>query len=267
MDLSDQSKIKEVTARYKDCINSATGIRKYQSNQLIFLESYTKTIIEIVKQAENGGPCDDPTNMNPNLAHFYDFHRDMNLNLGKLGGLIVLPIDQLNKFISYTKNLKEVFKKNSHIISKKVINDIKEFKRQTEEGEKKFKYTQWTIEKQNTAANRPDKMYNPKELERLDQRADKNIKDFQDNKEKLDAIKMSIMNHWTDLSNIIKDNFSQLASVSRDITINSREIVKAFVQGVIATTKYWLDELEKLGKYCNTNIVNFFRKQEKDSYE
>ena len=63
--------------------------------------------------------------------------------------------------------------------------------------EKLFKETQYNINKHNTAASRPDKMYNPTELERLDKRAQQSIQNFEKKKEEINYIKIEIMQIWT----------------------------------------------------------------------
>ena len=121
------------------------------------------------------------------------------MSLGKMGGMLVYPITQYQQFIKKVKKYKETLKKKAETQSRKLIADTKEYQKLKEANTKKFEFANYTITKQNIAVNKADKMYNPTEIARLDNRATEKIKAYESEREKMTCLKTIIMKSWSDI--------------------------------------------------------------------
>ena len=121
------------------------------------------------------------------------------MSLGKMGGMLVYPITQYQQFIKKVKKYKETLKKKAETQSRELIADTKEYQKLKEANTKKFEFANYTITKQNIAVNKADKMYNPTEIARLDNRATEKIKAYESEREKMISLKTIIMKSWSDI--------------------------------------------------------------------
>ena len=127
------------------------------------------------------------------------FYIRLDISQGKMGGMLVYPITQYEKFIEKVKKYKSELRKKSETQSRKLIIETKEYQKLKEANTKKFEFANYTITKQNIAANKADKMYNTKEMERLNNRATEKINAYESEREKMTELKVIIMNDWADI--------------------------------------------------------------------
>jgi hypothetical protein len=130
--------------------------------------------------------------------------------------MLVIPISQYDTFVGKVTKYREALKKNNSLYSKKLLGLTKEYKSMTAANKKKYDVANYSINKQNVAPNKADKMYNPAEIVRLENRATKNIQLYEDDKEKIAKLKELIMGTWSDIASLIKVNFSQLSECSKE---------------------------------------------------
>lgn len=252
MDLSNLSKIKDISDRYKDCIKSATTTKNCLNTVLIMVRELSYGVTTFIVKHKPQPEFEEPTNLCYTTNFFLEYLLSQHSSLGKMGGMLVYPITQYEQFIAKVKKYKETLKKKGDTQSRKLIADTKEYQKLKEANTKKFEFANYTITKQNIAVNKADKMYNPTEIARLDNRATEKIKAYESEREKITCLKTIIMKSWSDIHSLCKDNFSQLVEQSREQTTSTKEIYTMFCVSFVATLKSWQEEMDIINTILNT---------------